>query len=139
MLNEQLQKLEAVLSLLGDVESQCEDVLAEVADSSDVAMVGAAFHCATHESATVIGLALSDIRTLIQRIQLRKKHKVFSSAEIDQIVKTAWSTTFVADLHERVSDHHAISLSDLSDLVKQIKSEWDALPKLNSHYGIPQP
>jgi len=133
----EIKQLERVLAALSDVECTYEDTAANLAPSPDRDIVQEAFHCATHEAATVIGFALHDIRTLIKRIEIRNNYSSFTTEEFQFIVGNSWSTKMVSELMAMLGDNHAFTLSTLSQVVKEIQHEWNSLRRLNSNYGFP--
>ncbi len=81
----------------------------------------------THETAGTLQLALQDIRGLLGRMALRSKYRVFDTGRFDRIVAEGWSTGLVRELRQ---EHPDKTLSELSELVKALCTEWGRLPRV---------
>lgn len=137
MFDTEIKQLERAMSILGEVEARYEDSASKIVSSPDRDVVQAAFHCATHEAATVIGLSLQDIRTLVQRLRIRDAHSSFTAPQFQFIVENPWSTNMVAELFKMLGDNHEFTLATLSPVVKEIQQQWNALRRLSASYGFP--
>lgn len=71
MFEPEIKLLQDALDTLADVESRYEASALSLDESVDRDMIQEVFHSATHEAATNIGFALNDIKTLVDRLEIR--------------------------------------------------------------------
>ena len=135
MFKNEIKQIEQVLTILSDVECAYEDTAAKIPQSPDRDILQEAFHCATHEAATVIGFALHDIQTLIQRIEVRNKFPSLTIEQFQFVVENPWSTKMVTELMGMLGDDHNFTIGTLNQAVKEIQSQWNSLRRLTNDYG----
>jgi hypothetical protein len=134
-LAEILASIEQAVALLSSAERAWPGAVES--ESASAAFVGAAapevpaieelLHVATHETANTLALTLQDIQSLLARLRIRAKYKMFSHEQFDKIASRGWSTSLVSELHKQ---HPEISLVELSALVKGLCAQWGRLPRV---------
>src|SRR5438132_2200119 len=93
-LDEIVQQIEAASHLLIGVQYSWDEALAQESgsqSSKDVDRLEELLEVATHETSSSLGFLLQDIRTLRQRIKIRRAHCVFSDDEFKRIIQEGWS------------------------------------------------
>jgi len=132
--------IEKAVALLSSAEGAWPQAVED--ELVGTALIGAAFvgtaapevpaieellHVATHETASALSFTLQDIQSLLARLSIRAKYKMFSNERFDKIVSRGWSTSLVSELHKQ---HPEISLAELSALVKSLCADWGRLPRV---------
>ncbi len=125
-----IQLLERTRDILVQTEGAWPDALEREFGPSvfpESVVIEELLHASTHETASNLAFAIADIHTLIARIRLREKYKVLPASEFEHVVSSGWSTPLVGELHKKMPE---FVLSNLSNLVKSLCSEWGSLPKI---------
>ena len=79
---------------------------------------------ATHETASSLGLYVHEIKTLLPRIELRRKYLQLTNAEFETIANQEWSLSLVKQIHEQLQSRERIELTEASDIIKEIQHAW---------------
>lgn len=122
--------IEKAIGLLTDAEGEWSNAVEsefEGAKTREILAIEELLHVATHETASTLAFAVQDLHSLLARLDVRAKYKMFSGEQFDRIVSQGWSTSFVKELHKQ---HPNTSLVELSVLVKEICAEWGRLRKV---------
>lgn len=129
-LSEIVDLIEKARNLLAQAECLWPDILEQELGASnlpEVTVVEELLHMATHEEASTLAFAIQDIETLLARVAVKSKYRVFDSQQFQYIVSSGWSTRLANELHEQIPQ---ISLPELSALIKDMCAEWNGLPKV---------
>lgn len=127
---ERLEQAQALLEAAG--ASYVDAFMAETSGlaSLDRERLEELLQIATHETATSLGFTLQDIRTLRQRLAVRRRYAIFTEPEFEKIILRGWSTRLVKELHESMAPGSAPDLKALSALVRALEQDWQSIPAL---------
>jgi hypothetical protein len=92
----------------------------------EIAKMEELLHSATHETASELAFTLWHLESLLLRVSLRDRFKIFTASQFDRVVQQGWSTALVQEL---AKEHPSVSLIEFSELIKELWSEWQRLPR----------
>lgn len=122
--------LEQARGLLAKAESAWPAALANEAAGRplpEAALLEELMHQCSHETASALALSLADIQTLVARIRLRQRYRMFALEMFESIVSSGWSAALAAELQRKMPE---FTLGEVSELVKNLYAEWTRLPRL---------
>jgi len=97
-LPEVISLIEEAAELLGNADHKCERAIQDAnlpQGAPEIAALEEHLHAVTHETCSALGFALHDIKSLLARLELRRKYAVFTLEHFQRITEQGWSTPFV--------------------------------------------